>query len=155
MAIRSTAEQQEIEDGQAHGIPRRKAPHERLLVLVGELLHVVEVLLVNGVDGGLGVAGDLVEEFCLEEGVVGVFVVQGDGALISKEDFPFGEVDDVVGAGGGGEEGCGEGFGEGAARDGDFEGVVALDAGLLGLDDVGAEGRGEGVDAGEGVEVGL
>ena len=155
MAIRSATQQQQVEDGQTHGIPRRKAPHERLLVLVGELLDVVEVLLVNGVDGGLGVAGDLVEEFRLEEGVVGVFVVEGHGALVGEEDFPFGEVDDVFGAGGRRQQSGGEGFGQGAAGDGDLEGVVALDACLLGLDDVGAEGGGEGVDAGEGVEIGL
>ena len=48
-----------------------------------------------------------------------------------------------------------EGFGEGAAGDGNFEDFVALDAGVLGVDNVGAEGGREGIDAGEGEEVGL
>ena len=53
-----------------------------------------------------------------------------------------------------GEEGFREGGGQAAAGDGDLEGLVALEAGLLALQDVGAQAGGEGVDVLEGVEVG-
>lgn len=48
-----------------------------------------------------------------------------------------------------------EGFWEGAAGYGDFEGVVAVEASGLALDYVVSEGSCEGVDGGEGEEVGL
>lgn len=57
--------------------------------------------------GGLLVGGQLIEQLGLEEGVVGVCVVQGHGALVGEEDLPLGEVDHVCGTRGGGQEGCG------------------------------------------------
>lgn len=82
-------------------------------------------------------------------------MVEGNGALVGEEYLPFGELDCVFGGAGLREEGLREGFWEGAAGDGDFEGVVALDSCVLALDHVGAEGCGEGVDGGEGEEIGL
>ena len=64
-------------------------------------------------------------------------------------------MDYVVWAAGLGEEGLGEGFGQRAAGDGDFEDFVSLDAGVLCVQDVGSEGWGEGGGGGEGEEVGL
>lgn len=49
-------------------------------------------------------------------------MVECHGSFVGEEDFPFREVDYVVGAGGGREEGGGEGFGEGTAGDGELEG---------------------------------
>ena len=42
---------------------------------------------------------------------------------------------------------------EGTARDGHFEGVVAVDAGVLALDNIGSEGAGEAADVGKGEKV--
>lgn len=71
VAVGPAAEQEEVEDGQAHGVARGEAADERLFVLVGELLDVVEVLGVDCVHGGgLLVGGQLVEQLGLEEGVV-------------------------------------------------------------------------------------
>lgn len=155
MAVRAAAEEEEVEDGQADRVAGGEAGDEGLLVLVGELLEVIEVGDVDGVDFGLLVGGELVEQLGLEEGVVGVGVVEGHGALVGEEDFPAGEVDLVVGPGGGGKERLGERLGERAAGHGDLEGAVAGEAGVLSLNNVEAEGRCEGVDAGESVQVGL
>lgn len=48
-----------------------------------------------------------------------------------------------------------EGFWEGSTGNSDFEDFVSLDAGVLGVDYVGSEGGREGIDVGEGEEVGL
>lgn len=61
----------------------------------------------------------------------------------------------VVGGGGWSEECLGEGLGEGAARYGDLEGIVAGEARSLGLDYVGSQSGGQGIDGGEGEEIGL
>lgn len=156
MPIRPAAEQDQVEDRQLDGVALRKVAHEELLVLVRHLLDVIEMRDIDGVDGrGAELGGDLVEELGFQERVVAVCVVEGDGALVREEDLPLGEVDGVVGGGGGGEERRGQGLGEGAARDGDFEGAVPADARVLRLDDVVAEAGGEVVDGGEGVEVWL
>lgn len=80
-------------------------------------------------------------------------MVERHGPLICEEDFPFVELDDIVRRGGLCEESLGQCFGEGAARHGYFEGVVAVDARILALDDIGSEGAGEAVDVGEGEKV--
>lgn len=59
-----------------------------------------------------------------------------------------------VGVGGRGEERFREGGREGAARDGDLEGVVSGEGGALAVQDVGTEVGGEGRDVRVGVEVG-
>jgi len=71
---------------------------------------------VDGVDGRLShLRGDLVEELVLQEPVVGVFVVEGHGALVGEEDLPLVELDGVFWRGGLREEGLREGLREGAA----------------------------------------
>lgn len=42
-------------------------------------------------------------------------MVERDGTLIGEEDLPLAEVEFIVGAGGGSEEGGGESLGEGTA----------------------------------------
>ena len=82
-------------------------------------------------------------------------MVEGDGAFVCEEYLPFREIDYIVGTAGFGEEGLCESLGERTAGDGDFEDLVALDAGILGAEDVASENRREDVDTGEGEEVGL
>lgn len=82
-------------------------------------------------------------------------MVEGDGPLVGEEDLPFGELDGVFGGGGLCKEGLSERLGEGTAGHGDFEGIVALDAGRLALNDIGSQSRGESVDVGEREEVRL
>lgn len=126
-----------------------------MLVLVGKLLQVVKVFSVDGVDGRLLVLRNLVQKLLLEQGIVGILVVEGHGALISEEDFPAGEVDDIVGTGGWGQESLCECLGERAARDSDLESTVSSDTGGLALNNIRAQGRSEGVDVAKGEEVGL
>lgn len=88
--IRTTAQQDQVEDGRLDRVLAGETRHERLLVLVGQFLRVVEVLDVDGVDGRCALfAGDLIEEVFLQKAVVAVFVVERDGALVGEEDFPF------------------------------------------------------------------
>lgn len=65
VAVGAAAEEDEVEDGETDRVAAGKAGHKRLLVLVGELLDVVEMCGVDGVDCGLLVLGDLVEELLL------------------------------------------------------------------------------------------
>lgn len=81
-------------------------------------------------------------------------MVEGDGALVCEEDFPARKERGVVRAAVAlGEEGLREGFRERAARDGNAEGVVAVETGVLGGQDVFAKERRKSVNVGEGVEV--
>lgn len=156
VAVGAGAEQQEVEDGQAHAVAAGEAGDEGLFVLVGQLLGVVEIGGVDGVDGrGAELLGDLLEQLLLQEGVVGVFVVEGHGALVGEEDLPLTKVDGVFGAGGRGEQGLRQRLGEGTARDGDLEGTVTTQAGILCLDDVGSQSGRELADRWVGVEVWL
>lgn len=76
MAIGTGAEQQEVEDGKLHGIAAREGTHQELLVLVGELLRIVEVLGVDGVDDGpADPLGDAVQQLRLQQAVIAVLVV--------------------------------------------------------------------------------
>ena len=154
MTVGPTSQQQQVEDGQLDAVLGRKAPHQHLLILVRQLLRVVDVFDVDWVHRRRPhVAGDVVEPLLLDEPVVAVLVVEGHGALVGEENFPFCVVGRVVGgAVGRGEEGVREGLGEGGAGDGDLEGVVPGEAGFLTLQDVGAEVGGEGVGGGVGVE---
>lgn len=99
VAVGAAAQKDEVEDGEADGVTAGEAADERLFVLVGEFLGIVEVGGVDGMDGGLLVGGDLVEELGFQEAIVGVGVVEGHGTLVCEEDFPLGEVDHVFGAG--------------------------------------------------------
>lgn len=147
VAVGTAAEEEEVEDGEADRVAAGEAGDEDLLVAVGDLLEVVEVGDVDGVDGGLLVGGELVEELGLEEGVVGVGVVEGHDALVGEEDLPLLEVDYVVVCGRGREERGGQGLGEGAAGDGDLEDAVAGEAEGLALDNVFAQGWRQSVNA--------
>lgn len=155
MSVGSAAEEEQVEDGQADRVAGGEAAHERLLVLISQNLRVAEVLDIDRVDGRALALRKLVEKLRLEEGVVGIGVVEGHGALVSEEDLPLGEVNHIVRAGGRGQEGGGEGLGEGPAGDSDLEDAVAGDACVLALDYVRAQGGCEGLDAGEGEEIGL
>lgn len=104
VSVGAAAEKQEVEDGETDRVAAGEAGDEGLLILVGELLEIVKVGGIDGVDGGLLVLGNLVKKFRLEEGVVGVVVIERHGTLIGKEDLPLGELDLVVGAGRGGEK---------------------------------------------------
>lgn len=116
VAVGPAAEQQQVKDGQADRVARGEAGDERLLVLVGELLDVAEVLRVDGVHGGgLLVRGQLVEQLGLDQGVVGLGVVQRHRALVGEEDFPLGKVDRVFGARGGSQQRRGERLGQRAS----------------------------------------
>lgn len=152
VAVGPAAEQQQVKDGQADRVAGGEAGDERLLVLVGELLDVAEVLRVDCVHGGgLLVRGQLVEQLGLDQGVVGVLVVQRHRALVGEEDFPLGEVDRVFGAGGGRQQGRGERLGQRASRHGHLEDAVSLNTGVLALDYVCAQSLCEGIGAREGV----
>lgn len=100
VAVWTTAEQQQVEEGQLDRIAGGKDGDEQLLVLVGHLLRIVEVLLVNGVDLGLAqlLARNLVQQLLLEQLVVAVLVIEGHAALVGEEYLPLGEVDLVAGA---------------------------------------------------------
>lgn len=64
-------EEDQVESGEFDGVLCGEDAHERLLVLVRQLLHVVEVLRFNGVDSRLAErGGDLCEQFVVEELVV-------------------------------------------------------------------------------------
>jgi len=108
MSIGSASEEEEVEDGQTNRVAAGEASNEGLLVLVGKLLNVVQVLGVDGVDGRLLVLGDLVQELLFQKSIIGVFVVERHGTLVGEKDFPACEIDEVVGAGRGGQEGLGE-----------------------------------------------
>jgi hypothetical protein len=146
VSVGSAAEEEEVEDRQTDRVAAGEAGNECLLVLVGKFLQVVQVFCVDGVHGGLLVLGDLVQKFLLEKGIVGVFVVEGHSALICKEDFPALEIDDIVGARRGGQEGLGERLGERTTRYTHFESAVPGDAGSLALDNIRTQRRGEGVN---------
>ena len=98
---------------------------------------------------------NLIQQLAFEEGIIRIFVIERDSSFIREKDLPFGETDGIVWIGRFGKESLREGFWEGATGDGNFEDFVALDAGVLGVDYVGSEGGREGVDGGEGEEVGL
>lgn len=82
-------------------------------------------------------------------------MVQRDDALVSEEDFPLVPLDGVLGARRRGEQGLGQGLWERTAGDGDLEGVMTGDTGVLALDHVSAQCRSEGGDIGEREEIGL
>lgn len=153
VAVGPAAQQQEVEERELDAVAGGEDGDEGLFVGVGGFLRVVEEGLVDGEDFGRAEGGrDLGEELFLHELVVGVFVGERDAALVGVEDLPLAEVGGGVVVGG--EEGFGEDFGEGAAGDGDAEGVVAGDGFVLGFEDVFAQvGREVLVDVGEGVEV--
>lgn len=65
----------------------RELVHELLLVIVTNLLRVVEVLGVDGVDV-FGEDGDLGEETFVDDAVVGFLIVERDEPLVGKEDDP-------------------------------------------------------------------
>lgn len=151
MSIGPAAQQQQIEDGQLDAIPRGEAVHEELLVLIGQLLDVIQLRDVDGVHDGLAhVGGDLVEQLGLQEAVVGVGVVEGHGALVGEEDLPLVELDRVFGGAGRGQERLGQGLGQRAARHGDLEDLMSLNAGILTLHYVCSQTGREGVDGREG-----
>lgn len=155
MTIRPTAQQQQIKDGHLDTIFGGKAPHQGLLILVRQFLRIIQILHVDRMHRRLPhLARDVVEPLVLDESVVAVFVIEGHGALVGEEDLPFCELGRVIGrAIGGGEEGLCESLGEGATRDGDFEGVVAGKAGFLAVQNVGAEVGGKGRGGGIGEEI--
>lgn len=151
VAVGAAAQEDQVEHRDLDAVASSKSLDKRLLVLVGQFLNVIEVLGVDGVDGRLAhFGGDLVEQLGLEEAVVAVLMVEGNGALVGKEDVPFGKVDSAFA---GGDEGLGENLGERTARDGDAEGVVALKGLVLGVDDVDAQALCELVVVREGEEV--
>jgi hypothetical protein len=155
VAVGPAPEQEEVEDRELDAVAGGEARDQELLVLVGQLLHVVEVCHVDGVHGGLAHGGgDLVEELVLQEAVVGILVVERHGPLVGEEDLPLVELDGILGRAGRRQERLGEGLGEGAAGDGDLEGIVPVEAGRLGLDDVGPEVHGEVIDVCEDEQVG-
>jgi hypothetical protein len=156
VSVRSTAEEQQVEERQFDAVARGEDGDESLFVSVGGFLRVVEQVLVDGEDFGLSQFGrDFGEEFFLDQLVVGVFVGEGHAALVGVEDFPLAEVRAVVFVTRTGcQEGFGEDFGQRAAGDGDAECVVALFGFGLGFEDVFAQvGREVFVDVREGVEV--
>lgn len=149
VAVGATTEQDQIKDGRLDRVLAGEARHERLLVLVGQLLSVVEVFEVDGVDGRRALStGDLVEEVLLQEAVVAVFVVKGHGPLVGEKDLPFRKLRAGFGVfvGPGHEESFGERRGEGTSRHGHLERVVPLEGGLLTRQDVSAQVGGEVVD---------
>nr|POE77455.1 upf0656 protein [Quercus suber] len=156
VAVGPAAQQDEVEERQLDGVARGEDGHQLLLVLVRQLLHVVQVLRVDGEDLGRGGAGgDLVQQFFLHQLVVRVLMIERHAALIGVEDLPLLELDAVVGVlgGGRGEEGFGQRLGEGAAGDGDAEDIVTFDGFGLLLEDILAEVGGQIiVDRGEGEE---
>lgn len=154
VSVWATSEKHKVEDGELNGVFGCKGADEGLFVLVGEFLGVAccEDFGVNLVDvGGTEGFGNEIEEFLLEGEVIGVGVVCGDGALVGKEDFPGVELE----AGVGGQRGVREVVWEGTARNGDTEGFVTAESGILGVDDGGCEGGRELLGAGERVECGL
>ena len=82
-------------------------------------------------------------------------MVERYGAFVCEEDLPFREFDDIICAAGFGEEGLRQRLGKGTAGDGDFKDLVALNAGILGAEDIGSQRWREIVNAGKGEEVGL
>lgn len=90
VAVWAHAEEDEVEDGIPDALLACKCLDKLLLVGVREFLGVVEERLVNGVDLGSLELGNLGEELLVAEVVVAVLVVQGDEALIGKEDLPGG-----------------------------------------------------------------
>lgn len=156
VSVGSTAEEDEIEEGQFDGVALGEDGNESLLVLIGAFLRIVETLLVNGEDfGPAQCLGDVVEEIFLHESVVGVFVVERDDAFVGVENFPLGKVGSVFGSAiGRREEGFGESFGERTSGDGYAKGsVVTAEGFVLGFEDVLSQVRSQVlVDVGEGVE---
>lgn len=132
VAIRTASQQDEIENGRLDRVLGRKLFHELLLIVIGELLGIMEERFFDGNDRRLAFGlGDLGEELLLEQAVVGVFVVEGNSALVGEEDLPlvpvdFGIVDKFVG---------GEGCGERASGYGDAKDVVTGEGGVLVVDD--------------------
>lgn len=156
VAVGAGAEQQQVEDGQLDGVAAGERPDQQLLVLVGELLGVVEVLGVDGVDGGRALLGrDPVEQVLLQQAVVAVLVVERDGALVAEEDLPLAPVHAVVVGLGRRQQRRRQRLRQRPARHAHLEGAVARKAGVLALDDVGAQRGRQGVDALEGEEVRL
>lgn len=151
MAVGPAAQQQQVEHGQPHAVPRREDADEGLFVLIGEFLRIVEVLDVDWEDLWFAeLGGDLVQNFRLDQAVVAIFVVERDEALVGVEDLPLVELELGV-AVGLLEECLAQDLGQRAARDGDAEDSMAAYRGILGVEDVCAEGGRKLTDALEGV----
>jgi hypothetical protein len=155
MSIGSASEEKEVEDGQTNRVATGEARNKCLLVLVGKFLSVVEVLSVDGVDGRLLIVGDLVQKLLLQKSIVGVFVVERHGTLVGEKDFPVCEIDDIVGAGRGGQEGLGERLGQRTTRDSNLENTVSGNTSSLALNNVRAQCRGKSIHVAESEEVRL
>ena len=156
VAVGAAAQEQKVKNGKLHRVPASETLDKNLLVLIGELLGIVEVLDINGVDnwpsGGIG---DLVKELLLQKAVVGVFVIKRHGSLIGEEDLPLIEVELVRGAGRGSQQSSRKSVGKRTAGNGHLEDAVARQASLLALGDIGSEGGGQGVDVGERTKIRL
>lgn len=157
VAVGAAAEEHEVEEGQLDRVAGSKDGDERLFVLVGALLGVVEVFFLDGVDLGRAELSlvNLVQQLVLEQSVVAVLVVQRHAALVGEEDFPLVEVDRVGGAAVAfGQQCLGERLGQRTTRDSDSKGAVTLDSGLLLGEDVLAQGGSQFGNAGKAVDVG-
>ncbi|KAI6766653.1 hypothetical protein HG531_011875 [Fusarium graminearum] len=155
MSVGSASEKEEVEDGQTNRIAAGEASNKSLLVLVGKFLRVVQVLGVDGMNGRLLILGELVQKLLLQKSIVGVFVVERYGTLVSEKDFPTCEIDDIVGTGRGGQEGLGECLGQRTTRDANLESTVSSNTGSLALNNVRAQCWGKSVCVAESEEVGL
>ncbi len=148
VAVRAHAEEDEVEDGEAGGVLLREGVDERLLVCVCELLEVAQLAHIDRVDLR-GREGDAGEEGLCAGAVVGVGVVERDGALVDVEYVPVVPLDGTRGQRGE----AGEHRGERAAGEGNGEAPLLVDGVLLGLGDergeLGDESGGVGEDGEE------
>lgn len=143
VTIGAAAQEDEIEGGQLDTVLGGKLAHQILLVEVCQFLRVViaNVLLVDGVDDrGAELGGDLGDELVVQQAVVAVLVVEWYCALVGEEDVPLGELGGIFrGAIAGGEEGFCQNGGQGATGDGEAEGTVPGESGVLAAEDVASQ----------------
>ena len=96
VAIRTAAQEDEVEHGQLDAVLGSKSAHQILLVRIGDLLRVVVGL--NRVHRGSSqLCRNLADQLLFEETVVAVRVVEGHVTLVREEDIPLGELRGVFG----------------------------------------------------------
>jgi hypothetical protein len=153
VAVGTASKKEQVEERQLDAVACSENADQSLLVLVGQLLHVVEVLDVDGVHlGRAQLGGYLVQELLLHQLVVAVLVVERHGALVGVEDFPLVELHLSI-ALGLLQERLGERLGQRSARDGDAKDLMTFERRVLRIEDVGAQARGELIHVIERVQV--
>jgi hypothetical protein len=148
VAVRTTAQQDEIKDRHPDAVLGRKGSHESFLVLVRQLLCVVQILDIDGMHSGdAGGGGNVIEQILLQQAIVAIVVIEGNGSFIGEENLPFAKVEfPLLGAIAFVEKRLGQSSWKGASRNCDPELIVATERIFLAFENVGTQAFGNGVN---------